>query len=128
MLPPHSRLRRSADIGLVRQQGQRWRHPLLVLFVYTQPPDKASTSRFAVAVGRHIGRATRRNLIKRRVREIVRQRLGRLRPGYDCLIVVRAGAVAASYDELETALSQLLTRSGMINGDPNEAKGVESLL
>lgn len=128
MLPPQSRLRRSADIGIVRQQGQRWRHPLLVLFVYTQPPDTASVSRFAVAVGRHIGRATRRNRIKRRVREILRLQLGRLRPGYDCLIVVRAGAVEENYGELEAALHQLLTRSGMINGDSNVAEGVESLL
>lgn len=128
MLPSHSRLRRSADIGLVRQQGQRWRHPLLVLFVYTQPPDTASASRFAVAVGSHIGKATRRNRIKRKVREILRLRLSRLRPGYDCLIVVRSGAVEASYEELEAALHQLLSRSGMINGDSNGAEGVESLL
>ncbi|MBP6015431.1 MAG: ribonuclease P protein component [Candidatus Promineofilum sp.] len=128
MLPPHSRLRRSADIGLVRQQGQRWRHPLLILFVYTQPPDTKSVSRFAVAVGRHIGQATRRNRIKRRVREIVRLQLGRLGPGYDCLIVVRAGAVQANYSELEAALHQLLIRSGVMNGDSNVAEGVESLL
>ena len=128
MLPPHSRLRRSADIGLVRQQGQRWRHPLLVLFVYTQPPDTASASRFAIAVGRHVGQATRRNRIKRRVREIVRLRLDRLRPGYDCLIVARAGAVEADSGELEAALHQLLTRSGMMIGDSNVAEDVESLL
>lgn len=128
MLPPYARLRRSDDIGLVRQQGQRWRHPLLVLFVYAQSPDTASASRFAIAVGRHIGQATRRNRIKRRVREILRLRLDRLRPGHDCLIVVRAGAVEANYGELETALHQLLTRSGMMNGDSNVAEGVESLL
>ena len=117
MLPPRSRLRRSEDIGRVRQQGRRRQHPLLNLFIYTQPPDSAAASRFPFAVGRHIGKAARRNRLKRRLREIVRQHLGRIEPGYDCLFVVRPAAVVAGHDELEDAVLQLLMAGGlMLNG------------
>lgn len=120
MLPPQARLRRTADIGRVRQEGQRWPHPLVVLFVDTQSSEVASPSRFAFAVGRHIGRATRRNRVKRRLREIVRRCATRdapeaqIAPGYDCLFVARSGAATANYAELEGAVLQLLTRSGVL--------------
>lgn len=118
MLPTQHRLRHSADIGLVRQRGQRWQHPIVVLFVYIQPQESATASRFAIAVGRHIGKATRRNRVKRRIREILRVRLSDMAAGYDCLIVARAGAATASFGELEGALVQLLSRSGILPEKP----------
>lgn len=113
MLPPQARLRRTADIGRVRQEGRRWPHPLVVLFVDTQP-EVASPTRFAFAVGRHIGKATQRNRVKRRLREIVRRRGAQIAPGYDCLFVARSGAATATHAELEEAVLQLLKRSGLL--------------
>ena len=113
MLPPQARLRRSADIGRVRQEGRRWPHPLVILFVDTQS-EVASPTRFAFAVGRHIGKATRRNRVKRRLREIVRRSGTQIAPGYDCLFVARSGAATAGHVELEGAVLQLLTRSGLL--------------
>lgn len=114
MLPTRSRLRRTADIGRVRRQGRRWQHPLVVLFVADQPPECSSASRFAFAVGRHIGKATQRNRVKRRLREIVRRNLDRIVPGFDCLYVARNGALKASSQELEHAVLQLLDRGGVL--------------
>ena len=128
MLPPHSRLRSSAEIGLVRQRGQRWQHPLMVLFVYTQPQPTSSVSRFAIAVGRHIGKAARRNKVKRRLREVLRHHLHKLAPGYDCLVVARSGAVEANYGELESALLQLLGRSRMLVDEPEDSAEVNGSL
>jgi len=128
MLPPHSRLRSSAEIGLVRQRGQRWQHPLVVLFVYTQPQPTSSVSRFAIAVGRHIGKAARRNKVKRRLREVLRHHLHKLAPGYDCLIVARSGTVEANYRELETALVQLLIRSKVLIDEPGDSAEVDGSL
>ena len=114
MLPSPSRLRRTADIGRVRQRGRRWQHPLVVLFVDTQPQECSSDSRFAFAVGRHIGKATQRNRVKRRLREIVRRKLDRVVPGLDCLFVARTGAVTATHEELELAVMQLMYRGGIL--------------
>lgn len=124
MLPPRSRLRHSADIGRVRQHGRRRPHPLIVLFVDAQPAEVAADSRFAFAVGRHIGKAHQRNLVKRRLREIVRQTMDRLEPGYDCLFVARPGAATADYQMLEQAVLQLLTRGGLLKaGDAKPEAG-----
>ena len=128
MLPPHSRLRSSAEIGLVRQRGQRWQHPLVVLFVYTQPQPTSSVSRFAIAVGRHIGKAARRNKVKRRLREVLRHHWHKLAPGYDCLIVARSGTVEANYRELESALLQLLIRSKVLIDEPGDSAEVDGSL
>lgn len=128
MLPSRSRLRRSEDIGRVRQQGRRRQHPLLNLFIYTQPPECSVASRFAFAVGRHVGKAARRNRLKRRLREIVRRHLGRIEPGYDCLFVARPAAVNAGHDELEGAVVQLLKTSGLLPNDRVIAGGEGSQL
>lgn len=114
MLPPRSRLRRSADIGRVRHHGRRWPHPLIVLFVDKQPDGESADSRFAFAVGRHIGKATRRNRVKRRLSEIVRLMIDQLEPGYDCLFVARPGALTADHEALEQAVLHLLARSGVL--------------
>jgi ribonuclease P protein component len=121
MLPSPSRLRRSDDIARVRQQGRRWPHPLLVLFVHRQPTDSPAATRFAFAVGRHIGPAAQRNRVKRRLREIVRRRLDRLHPGYDCLFVARPGIQSTGNVELEQALVQLLSRGGVLINDAAES-------
>lgn len=127
MLPSQFRLRRTADVATVRQLGRRWQHPLIALFVYTQSHEVSSSSRFAFSVGRHIGKATRRNRVKRRLREIVRHHLDRLEPGYDCLFVVRSGAVMASHEELEKAVVQQLIRAGVIN-DGKSNPGSEGIV
>jgi len=113
MLPRSARLRRTDDIARVRQAGRRWQHPLITLFVDTQPQDLSSVSRFAFAAGRHVGKATTRNRAKRRLREIVRRNLDQIQPGRDCLFVARPATTTAEYGELEHAVLQLLTRASL---------------
>lgn len=117
MLLSPFRLRRSDDIARVRHKGRRWQHPLIVLFVNVQPQESSSVSRFAFVAGRHIGRATVRNRVKRRVREIVRHHLDTLEPGHDCLWVARPAIVTAEYAEVERAVLELLTRAGLRHDD-----------
>ena len=113
MLPPPFRLRRSDDIARVRQQGRRWQHPLIVLFIDVQPQESTSVSRFAFVAGRRIGKATVRNRAKRRLRDIVRHHLETLEPGRDCLVVARPASASADYAELERGVLELLTRAGL---------------
>lgn len=113
MLPSHARLRKSDDIARVRQEGRRWNHPLLVLYVQPRA-QQATGSRFAFSVGRHVGKAVRRNRVKRRLRESVRRRLDQLQGDRDCLFVARTASGKVDYKELDEAVLWLLTHSGMI--------------
>lgn len=112
MLPRAHRLRRSADIRRVRRKGQRWSHPLLLLFAIE---NNQNSTRFAISASGRIGNAVVRNRVRRRVREVIRQQLPGMHAGWDCLFVVKEGAPSAPFPVLEQAIIDLLARTGVIN-------------
>jgi len=69
--------------------------------VYALPRDRGP-SRLGVAVGRKVGRAVRRNRIKRLVREVFRRNRDELRRPCDVVVVARApgGAPSSSDNDL----------------------------
>lgn len=97
----------------MRQRGQRWATPLLALNAL---PNGLPQSRFGFVVGRRIGKATARNRVRRRLREGVRERLAHILPGYDVVLIARAGAAEAAYHELTEAMATLFDRAGLSGG------------
>jgi ribonuclease P protein component len=73
--------------------------------------------RYGISTGRRLGGAVRRNRVRRRVREILRHSPNGTGHGWDILIVARAPAVDASFDELRASLVELL---GSIRGSVKE--------
>jgi ribonuclease P protein component len=53
----------------------------------------------------------RRNLIKRRLREIVRLQQDKLQPGWDVVLIARQPIRGADYHAMETACARLLRRA-----------------
>ena len=113
MLQKQYRLRRSADLTRVRQQGESRRHPLAILIVN---PNGLDRSRFGFIASRRVGNAVKRNRGRRLLREIVRLHLSDVLPGYDCIFIVRRTTPNASFADVETAVLQLLTRLKLFNG------------
>lgn len=111
MLPQPHRLRRSADLTTVQQQGRSWRHPLCILLV---GQGGAEASRFAFIASRRVGKAVVRNRVKRLLREAVRLHLDKIQPGWDCVWIARPLLPQASFAEVETAVLQLLARSKLL--------------
>lgn len=108
------RLRASGDLERVRQEGRTWTHPLLILATL---PNGGADSRFGFVVGRRIGKATKRNRIKRRMREAVRLRLqkGEVAAGWDMVWIARRAMLEASYRQVDEAVGQLLARAGLLD-------------
>ena len=53
-----------------------------------------AASRFGFIVSQKVAKkANQRNLVKRRIREVVRKELGRIRPGYDVVIIAKPAAL-----------------------------------
>jgi len=103
MLPKNQRLRYSQDLSATVRSGVRSGRRNVVLYARRQP-DPHSGDRVGFIVSKAVGIAVKRNLTKRRMREIARE----LRTDDGSLdIVVRAlpGAAELSWDELRSQLS-----------------------
>jgi ribonuclease P protein component len=126
VLPSENRLRRRQDFATAVKRGRRAGRPLLVVHLHREGApeggaDRNSDSHPHVAEGlpsaragfvvsKAVGSAVVRNLVKRRLRHLVRERLPRLPAG--SLIVVRAlpPAGSATYLDLEHDLDAALRR------------------
>jgi ribonuclease P protein component len=79
------------------------------------------TARFGICSGRKLGTHVLRNLVKRRLREIVRAVAHRVESGYDVVIVARSSSRDASFSALRKQLLALLEKAGILHGCDGEA-------
>ncbi len=124
MLPKQNRLRAERDIKKVFKKGRRVITPL---FRYQVLKTNAEETRFAVVVSTKVAkRATVRNLIKRRVRESLREILETVPKGFDVVIQARSASTtytkpkeegqktpperAASYKDVMENMKELISK------------------
>lgn len=67
-------------------------------------------NRLGVTVSTKVGNAVVRNKVRRRLREIYRLNRGKLRPGYDVILVARSCSAFTPYRKLEEAYLSLLKK------------------
>ena len=86
--PRTARLLKHADFERVYKQGRRHFSPHMTVFYLVQATDASQEKRARVGftVGRVLGGAVERNLIKRRLREAVRLRRSKLGHAVDIVI------------------------------------------
>jgi len=114
-----NRLRRTVDFQRVRAEHRSWAHPLLVLFIRDRGDE--GPPQVGIVVGRPAGNAVARNLVKRRIREVLRPLTSQIRSGCDLVVVARAPSRDASFQELTTALQTLIRRAHLLRDEPSEA-------
>ncbi|MEN8649827.1 ribonuclease P protein component [Streptomyces sp. 21So2-11] len=117
MLPTENRLRRREDFATAIRRGRRAGRPLLVVHLRNSgstdphaPGESVPQTRAGFVVSKAVGNAVVRNVVKRRLRHLVRERLSELPPG--SLVVVRAlpGAGDADHAQLARDLDAALQR------------------
>jgi ribonuclease P protein component len=93
-----NRLSRSRDFDAVYRHGRSVSTRFLVLYWF--PRDDQDEPRLGIAVPKGSGSAVDRNRVKRRLREVWRERLPQVPPGRDYVLIARPalGATLQSRD------------------------------
>jgi ribonuclease P protein component len=118
MLAPARRLRRRTEFTATVRNGRRGTKGSLVVHVVIHSPVdsaavdlepvRAEPARAGFVVSRAVGNAVVRNKVKRRLRELVRDRLGDLPPGTDLVVRALPAAAERTYAEMGTDLDAAL--------------------
>jgi ribonuclease P protein component len=108
------RLSRSRDFDAVYRQGRSVSTRFLVLYWFSREED-GEGARLGLAVPRAVGTAVVRNRIKRRLRELFRERSSELPQDHDYVLVVRPGlaeaAEARGFDWLRERVDEILGKA-----------------
>lgn len=75
--------------------------------------NNSGRNRLGLTVGTKVGKAVRRNRVRRRIREAYRIHEQEMAPGWDIVVVGRVRAAFARYGELERDLLRLLDKLGV---------------
>src|SRR5438067_7389645 len=111
------RLSRSRDFDAVYRQGRSVSTRFLVLYWFSRDTgaDAIEGTRLGLAVPRAVGTAVVRNRIKRRLRELFRERSSELPQDHDYVLVVRPGlaeaAEARGFDWLRERVDEILGKA-----------------
>jgi ribonuclease P protein component len=108
------RLRRRREFLRVQATGKRLYTPHFGVWL---APGAGGRPRLGLVVTRRLGKAVRRNRVKRLLREFFRRHKAEL-PPQDLIILARPGASTLTYQQVEMELSRvLLARAGMAKND-----------
>jgi len=108
VLPHPARLRNRAEFSEAVRRGARAATPALVLHLVAGSPEEPARAGFVVS--RAVGPAVTRNLVRRRLRHLVRDRLSLMPAGSRLVVRATPAAAAASYSTLGSQLDRALAR------------------
>ncbi len=106
------RLRGRSDFKRVRRTGKSWAHPLTVLLASS---NQLAHTRIGFVASKSVGGAVQRNRAKRRLRAELRAHITWLSPGWDLVFVARRPILDCSMPELSAAVTELLSRAGLLH-------------
>lgn len=86
MLAKANRITKEKEFALINKLGRSFYSPVLMVKI---KPNDLNISRFATIVSNKVSKkATQRNLIRRRLSEIIRLNLNKIKSGFDILVIV----------------------------------------
>ena len=109
MLPKENRLRKKKEFEKVIKEGKGVREGFLVL-KYLK--NNLNLVRTGFVVSQKISKkAVIRNKVKRRLREIVRRNLEKLKPGYDLIFFTKKGIEEKDFWQIKEVVKELLKKA-----------------
>jgi len=110
--PKSSRLLNRSDFRRAYDQGFRYTSRLFAAFCLdcSSMPARPPGPRVGFTVPRAIGKAVKRNRIRRRMREAIRLDLPLMGPQWDVVLNPRRGVLDAPFDEIRNEVRKLIDR------------------
>lgn len=99
------RLRKNREFQVVYRRGKNFWNKEFTIFIR---PTKRKNVKFGISMTKKFGKANKRNLIKRRIKEIIRLNIDNLQLGYEMVILPKQNTIKISYTELEKSLLKLV--------------------
>jgi len=112
MLPRTNRLQKTKDIKKVFKRGKEVKEDLLILRTVKNNLDN---SRFGFIVSQKVSkRASLRNKVKRRLRDLVKGKLKKIKTGKDYLLIALPGLETKSFKDIKEAVDKLFEKAKII--------------
>ena len=115
------RLTKRDDFKIVYRNGKSVANREFVL--YYSANRTTENFRLGVSVSKKVGNAVVRNLVKRRVKEAVRQNSSMIQCCYDLIVIARNPSVNLPQSNTERSLIHLLRKSGLLKKGKNVFTG-----
>ena len=96
-------LKENYEFRRTYQKGVSAVSPVMVLYCRK---NRLGRNRLGLVSSTKLGHAVVRNRVRRRIREIFRLSQGKMKQGYDCIVVARTRAAHADYWELKRAFEK----------------------
>lgn len=107
-------MKRASEFAMVRTCGTSRAGRFIVMGLLPMRPAEDGSpkaSRFGIITTKKLGHAVTRNLLRRRVREILRAHGEPLAEGHYVVLIPRVAAAQADYHQLEADFLKLLRRA-----------------
>lgn len=112
MLASPFRLRKTEDVERVFRRGKSAYGDFVTLRTL---PNATKVSRATVVAGLKVHKmATRRNAVKRKVREVLCHHWSAIKPGWDVAILVKPEALKASFQDIEKDIGRVFRKADIL--------------
>ncbi|MDR0405187.1 MAG: ribonuclease P protein component [Clostridiales bacterium] len=91
-------------------RGKPQHSPILVLH---SMPNRLGYNRFGITVSKKLGKAVKRNKVRRRVYEAFRLYEPSLKAGFDIVIVAKAAALGAEFERYHRVIGGMLRKADL---------------
>ncbi len=114
MLKKENRLKKRYQYAYVYRAGAKASGKVLTLYASS---SKTKNIKVGFSVTKKIGKATVRNLTRRRLREIIRKQIPNLKQNYNIIVVAKDNILSFSFAEIESDLIRLLEKLNLVKND-----------
>ncbi len=112
MLKKENRLKKRYQFNYVYRAGKKFSGKAITIYV---TPSKVKNIKVGLAVTKKIGHAFKRNLIKRRLREIIYAQIPTLKQQFNLIVVAKEGIENFSFKYLSDEFKKLTAKAELID-------------